>query len=177
MKHLMAAMGVILLAAFTSFTGAGEAAPPPVNVSNFARAETDLYMGKAVKEGAFGQLRHRLEPAAIAGQDVVRMNHDTLCSMGVFDLAAGPITVTLPDSGRRFLSLQVLLQDQYTQAGRSEVPQWDSVSQTKARNVLLSLASLGGTGVMFGRREQVDPVSFLIGSAAGWGGNPPSAAL
>jgi hypothetical protein len=87
-------------------------------------------MGKAVKEGAFGQLRHRLEPAAIARRDVVRMNRDTLCSMGVFDLAAGAITVTLPDPGKRFLSLQVLSQDQYTQVGRFEVPQWDSVSQT-----------------------------------------------
>lgn len=61
--------------------------------------------------------------------------------------------------------------------GTLEVPAWDFVSQTKARLALLSLASLGGTGVMFGRRDQVDPVSFLIGSAAGWGGNPPSAAV
>jgi hypothetical protein len=30
---------------------------------------------------------------------------------------------------------------------------------------------------MFGRKDDVDPVSFLIGSAAGWGGNPPSAAV
>lgn len=70
--------------------------------------------GTAFKEGAFGQLRHRREPAAIDRQDVVRMNRDTLYSMGVFDLAAGPITVTLPDPGKRFQSLQVLSQDQYT---------------------------------------------------------------
>jgi hypothetical protein len=30
---------------------------------------------------------------------------------------------------------------------------------------------------MCGRKDEVDPVSFLIGSAGGWGGNPPSAAV
>jgi hypothetical protein len=230
MKYRMAATGVILLAALSAFAGASRAAPLPVNVSNFARAETDMYMGKAVKDGAFGQLRHRREPAAIDQQDVVRMNRDTLYSNGVFDLEAGPITITLPDPGQRFLSLQVLNQNQYTtevvyapgrhtytkdkvgtryvyliirtladaedpadvkkanglqdlikveQANRGtfDVPQWDPASQAKARNALLSLGSLGGTGIMFGRKEEVDPVSFLIGSAAGWGGNPPSAAV
>ncbi|HET7217134.1 MAG TPA: subclass B3 metallo-beta-lactamase [Vicinamibacterales bacterium] len=33
--------------------------PLPVNVSNFARAETDLYFAKAVKDGGLGKLIHR----------------------------------------------------------------------------------------------------------------------
>jgi hypothetical protein len=32
----------------------------------------------------------------------------------VFDLDAGPITITLPDAGRRFMSMQVIDEDQYT---------------------------------------------------------------
>jgi hypothetical protein len=44
----------------------------------------------------------------------VRQNRDTLYSAGVFDLDAGPVTMTLPDPGRRFMSVQVIDQDEYT---------------------------------------------------------------
>ncbi len=87
----------------------------PVNVHNFIRAETDLYFRKAaIDDGAFGKLRHRRAVAAIDKQDVVRMNRDTLYSSGVFDLDAAPVTITLPDAGKRFMSMQVISQDHYT---------------------------------------------------------------
>jgi para-nitrobenzyl esterase len=41
------------------------------------------------------------------------MNRDTLYSSGVFDLEAAPVTITLPDAGKRFMSLMVLSQDHY----------------------------------------------------------------
>ena len=41
------------------------------------------------------------------------MNRDTLYSSGVFDLDAGPVTVTLPDTGKRFMSMMPLSQDHY----------------------------------------------------------------
>jgi para-nitrobenzyl esterase len=92
--------------------------PPPIPIAvtldNFIRAETDLYFGKAVKDGAFGKLRHRRDMASIDQQDVVRMNRDTLYSSGVFDLEAAPLTVTLPDAAKRFMSMQVVSQDHYT---------------------------------------------------------------
>jgi hypothetical protein len=31
----------------------------------------------------------------------------------VFDLAAGPVTITLPDAGKRFMSLQIINEDHY----------------------------------------------------------------
>lgn len=94
---------------------AQRAKPVPVNVHNFVRAETDLYFRKtAIDDGAFGKLRHRRAMAAIDKQDVVRMNRDTLYSSGVFDLEAGPVTITLPDAGKRFMSMQVISQDHYT---------------------------------------------------------------
>ena len=49
---------------------------------------------------------HRREPTPIAAQTVIRMNRDTLYSAAVFDLDAGPVTITLPDPGKRFLSMQ-----------------------------------------------------------------------
>jgi hypothetical protein len=44
---------------------------------------------------------------------VVRANRDTLYSTAVFDLDAAPVTVILPDAGKRFCSLMVIDQDHY----------------------------------------------------------------
>jgi para-nitrobenzyl esterase len=212
----------------------GEAAfaqgPTVVTIHNFVRAETDLYFSKAARDdGAFGKLRHRRDMASIEKQDVVRMNRDTLYSSGVFDMDAGPLTIALPDAGKRFMSMQVISQDHYTidvaygpgnftytrdqvgtryvyviirtladsenpqdikaangmqdaikveqvSPGKFEVPNWDKTSQGKARDALSALGALGGTVNRFGRKEDVDPLDHLIGTAIGWGGNPRSAA-
>ena len=88
----------------------------PVTVANFARAESDMYFGKTVKLGGFGKLHYNRTMAPIEKQAVVRMNRDTLYSSGVFDLDASPVTITLPDTGKRFMSLQVISEDHYTPA-------------------------------------------------------------
>lgn len=81
----------------------------------------------------------------------------------------------------RDLALAHTLQDAISIAqettGTFAVPPWDLDTRTRARDALRALGALGGTGVMFGTRDEVDPVSHLIGTAAGWGGNPPSAAV
>jgi hypothetical protein len=91
-----------------------QAAAVPVTPDNFPRAESDLYFGYIVKDGGFGRFTHRRAPAAIDKQTIVRMNRDTLYSAAVFDLDAGPVTVTLPDAGKRFMSMQVIDEDEYT---------------------------------------------------------------
>jgi hypothetical protein len=88
--------------------------PRTVTVDNFNRAESDLNFGFVVKDGALGKFVHHREVSSI-DNPIVRPNRDTLYSMSVFDLDAGSITVTLPDAGKRFKSLQVIDQDQYTQ--------------------------------------------------------------
>jgi hypothetical protein len=45
---------------------------------------------------------------------IIRPNRDTLYSLSVFDLDAGPVTITLPDAGQRFISMQVIDEDHYT---------------------------------------------------------------
>jgi len=75
------------------------AEPVPVTVDNFIRAETDLYFGNMMKESSLGQFAHRREPAAIDSQTIIRLNRDTLYSAAIFDLDAGPVTITLPDAG------------------------------------------------------------------------------
>ncbi len=42
------------------------------------------------------------------------MNRDTFHSAAVFDLDAGPVMITLPDPGKRFLAMQVIDEDEYT---------------------------------------------------------------
>jgi hypothetical protein len=64
-----------------------------------------------------------------------------------------------------------------SQAGRFEVPDWDSTSLDGIRQALNALAAANGgldSARMFGRKDQVDPVQHLLGTAAGWGGNPQS---
>lgn len=74
----------------------------PVTVDNFTRAETDHYLAANAKTlGGLGRFQHSREPTAIDRQTVIRMNRDTLYSFAVFDLAAGPVTLSLPDAGKR----------------------------------------------------------------------------
>jgi hypothetical protein len=199
----------------------------PLTVDKFVRAETDHYLALNAKQaGGLGKLHHSREPASIDNQTVIRMNRDTLYSFAVFDLAAGPVTITLPNSGKRFMSLMILNEDHYVQSvsydskphtltqkdigtryvlaavrtlvnpndpkdldavhklqdaikvsqkntGKLELPNWDEASLKEIRDALLVLAKHSGSFKgAFGRKDQVDPIRHLIGTAAGWGGNP-----
>ena len=220
-----AALAIFLLAT-TSMSHAQSGNSVPVTVDNFARAESDLYMSNLAKEAGLGKLEHRREPANIDRQTVIRLNRDTLYTSGVFDLDAGPVTITMPDPGKRFMSLQVINEDHYVPAvyygagtrtltrenvgtrfatvgirtlvdpndpkdvaqvhalqdaikvsqkgvGKLELPNWDQASQKSIRDALLALNDhTGGFARAFGAKGQVDPVRHLIGTAAGWGGNP-----
>jgi hypothetical protein len=86
------------------------------SAAHVPRAESDLYFGAVVRKDGFGKFEHDREPTPVDKQTVIRMNRDTLYSGAVFDLDAGPATVTLPDPGKRFLSMQVVDEDQYTPA-------------------------------------------------------------
>lgn len=85
----------------------------PVTEANFVRAETHLYFGNALREGGAGRFHHLREVMSIDNQSVIRANRDTLYSSGVFDLEAGPVIVTLPDAGRRFMSMIAIDEDEY----------------------------------------------------------------
>ena len=89
-------------------TGAG---PGLVNADNFIRAETDTYIAGFVRQGSFGRLEHDRTLVDVEHQDVVRPNRDTLYSLGLFDLDAGPATITRPDAGGRFMSLMIVDED------------------------------------------------------------------
>lgn len=222
-----AVAGVVML---LSSVGA-LAQPQPVTVDNFTRAETDLYFGGMVKQGGLGTFFHHRQPPSVDAQSVVRLNRDTLYSSAVIDLDAGPVSVTLPDAGQRFMSLFTIDQDHYVggvfykpgtytfskdkvgtryfllgvrtfvdpanpkdleqvhalqdalkieqaNVGSFSITQWDPASQKKVRDALLTLQStLPDFKNAFGARRDVDPIRHLLGTAAGWGGNPDKDAI
>src|SRR5262245_5495585 len=120
----------------------------PVTIDNFIRAESDLYIGNAVKEGGFGKLNHRREPASIDKQSVIRLNRDTLYSSRVIALYSGQVPCTLPDAGKRFMSMQVINQNHYVPA----------VYYGKGSH-MLDRKTVGTRYVLVGIRTLVDPSS------------------
>jgi hypothetical protein len=211
-------------AALLAFAVLASAEPVNVNALNFARAETDMYFARMVNQaGGLSKFHHVRAPTPIAQQDVARMNHDTLYSSAIFDLDAGPVTISLPDVGARFMSVLIVNEDHYAMeahyapakrtftrdqvgtryfaalvrtfvdpndpedveaanaaqdaitidqaaSGSFVIPEWDTVTHEKARAALLALNALGGTkDNRFGRPDDVDTVSWLLGTAAGWG--------
>ncbi|RYE01228.1 MAG: DUF1254 domain-containing protein [Sphingomonadales bacterium] len=87
--------------------------PQIVTADNFTRAETDTYFAGFVRDGAFGRLKHNRTLVDVDHQTVVRPNRDTIYSLGLFDLDAGAVTITLPDAGGRFMSLMTVDEDHY----------------------------------------------------------------
>jgi hypothetical protein len=65
-----------------------------------------------------------------------------------------------------------------TSPGRFEIPDWDAASQKKIRDGLLMMGgTLRDSKRMFGDVAEVDPIRHMIGTAAGFGGNPESDAV
>jgi hypothetical protein len=220
----LATAGIILLTALSGF------AAEMVTVDNFVRAETDMTLGRYAKQGAFGKFLHIRQPTPIDKQDVVRMNLDTLYSLGVFDLTT-PVTIVKPESEGRFQSMMVVNQDHsmlpiehgageftFTKEqigsrymivlfrtfvdandpadikaanalqdkvavrqktpGVFEIPEWDDASLAKVRDAIKILAATRPNAKgMFGDKSKLDPISHLLGTAFGWGGNPEEAAM
>src|SRR5215831_4973752 len=108
----------LLLAATSSaaLAQSPSGAAVPVTVDNYNRAQSDAYFGLTVKAGALGKFVHGRELAPIDRRGIIRPNRDTLYSLAVFDFDAGPVTVTLPDPGKRYMVMQVVNEDQYTPA-------------------------------------------------------------
>jgi hypothetical protein len=88
------------------------AAAEPVTIDTFVRAETDTAIRVMHDRKRFGAFFHFRAPTPLDNQTVIRMNRDTLYSAAVLDLSA-PVTVTLPDAGGRYMSLQVINQNHY----------------------------------------------------------------
>lgn len=117
-----------------------------VTPDNFYRAESDIRFARVVEAaGGLGNFDIR-EPAPLDKQDVVHGNRDLLYSAGVFDLDAGPVTVTMPDAGQRFMSLVAINEDEYVPAILYRPGSYTFTKQ-----------QIGTRYVLLGTRTMIDP--------------------
>src|SRR5262249_8442573 len=83
---------------------------------NFAGAASDMQFMPVVKRGGFGRLVHDRDFVTAGRQSAPWADGDVLRSRGVFDLELGPVAVTVPPIGERFVSIEALDEDHYTVA-------------------------------------------------------------
>ena len=84
-----------------------------VSVDNFVRAETDRMFGALMQQaGGVNGFGHNRTPTPLDQQTVIRMNRDTLYSFAIVDISGGA-TLTVPESGDRYVSVMVVNQDHY----------------------------------------------------------------
>ena len=61
--------------------------------------------------------------------------------------------------------------------GKFEVPDWNKKEVEQMRDTIRVVAStVTDAGKMFGKKEELDPVYWMLGAALGWGGLPAEAA-
>lgn len=148
MKSFKAPLLALVLLAPACFAVDSPAPATQVTADNFVRAESDRFFSLVVARGGFGKFVHNRELVPVDSQVVIRPNRDTLYSSAVFDLDAGPVTVTLPDSGQRYFSLIAINQDQYTRP-----------LMYKAGEYRFSREEIGSRYVLLGVRTLVNPAS------------------
>ncbi|MCW8277280.1 DUF1254 domain-containing protein [Pseudomonas sp. PCH199] len=148
MHMLKAPLLALILIAPLCLATAAQKMPTLVTADNFVRAESDKFFTRVVARGGFGKFVHNRELVPVDSQVVIRPNRDTLYSSAVFDLDAGPVTVTLPDAGQRYFSLIAISEDQYAQPLMYKPGQYHFTRE-----------SIGTRYVLLGVRTLVDPAS------------------
>ncbi|MDG1441876.1 MAG: DUF1214 domain-containing protein [Pseudomonadales bacterium] len=87
-----------------------------VNVDNYVRATTSAqFAGMLRMSRGMNKFVHAPKPVALNKQSVERMNRDTIYSSAVVDISLGA-SLTIPESGDRYLSVIVMNEDYYTTA-------------------------------------------------------------
>lgn len=156
--------------ALLAFPIAVAAAPITVNVDNFNRAQTDLEFEGVIKmAGGINKLSHNRTTTPIDKQNVIRMNRDTLYSLGVVDISKGA-TVTLPPAGKRYQSLMVINNEGYVNqvfyGGGDHVLTVDKFDTPYVGLVIRTLANPEDPQDMAEAHKLQDMIRISAGSAA-----------
>lgn len=161
-RALLSAVACAVLPIVSHAEGMG-AQSVAVTADNFERAESDMYFAAVAKQGGFGKFFHYRDLMPIDRQAVVRANRDTLYSVGVFDLDAGPVTVTLPDAGRRYRSIAAISEENYVpMVAYGNGPYTFTREQIGTRYVLIgvrTLANVNDTSDMAAARALQDGIA------------------
>lgn len=113
--------------------------PVTVNTDNYVRAETAFQFERFLKlSGGINKWAHNRVPTPIDKQNVIRMNRDTLYSFAIVDVSEGA-TVTMPDSGKRYMTLMVVDENMYINQVFHKAGTYDlSVDKSGSKYVLLA---------------------------------------
>jgi len=113
MKASVIALALTGMPGMTVVNAAEAVSDIVVNVDNFDKAQTDFEFDGIIKlAGGINKVHSNRTPTPIDKQNVIRMNRDTLYSLGVVNISKGA-TVTLPDTGKRYMSLMIINNDGY----------------------------------------------------------------
>ena len=109
------AFACVLAMAAVAHAQAQPTAPVKVTPETYIRAETDRQFADIAKmAGGVNRFYHFRSPTPLDKQNVVRMNRDTLYSMGVVDTSKGA-TITVPKLPEgRYASVYLVDNDHYT---------------------------------------------------------------
>lgn len=164
--------------------------PASIEHQTVIRMNRDTLYSATVLDLAAGPATIVLPDAGKRFMSLMVVNQDHYVTAVYYD--SKPHTLTQKDLGTRyaFIAVRTLvdpsdpkdlqavhqLQDgikiSQKSAGQLELPNWDQASLKEIRETLLVLAKHSGFDRAFGTKAEVNPVHHLIGTAAGWGGNP-----
>jgi hypothetical protein len=134
--------------------------------------------------GSVGRFLHRREPVRLDPRAPPGAGRAALYSIALFDLAAGPVVVTLPNAGRRQMTLTAMderhvLQAVYHGAGRHSI----SRERVGARRVIAVFCLMldpeqpGETAAALALQDSVAVEQRLPGVRRRWAPFQPSAAV
>ena len=169
--------------------------PTPIDQQGVIRMNRDTLYSFAVLDVS--------KPVTIVKPDsdgryqlLVVINQDH--SMPITELGSGEFEITEAEIGSRYVfaafrtfvdagdpadvkaanALQDKIQIRQDDPGSFEIPDWDEASLKKLRDAINVLAATRPDySGMFGMKDELDPLYHLMGSAYGWGGNPPEIAM
>jgi hypothetical protein len=168
----------------------------PIDKQGVVRSNRDTLYSAAIFDLDAGQVTIAMPDAGKRFMSMFVVNEDQYANAVYYN--AGKYTLTKDQMGTRYAmvgvrtfidpsnpqdlaqahALQDAIKIDQAGVGRFDVPEWDPASQKKVRDALLVLAStITDFKGAFGAKGQVDPVRHLIGTAAGWGGNPEKDAI
>ena len=129
MKYATFLTSVCALLAMASYVSAQDEKSAKVNPNTYIRAESDRQFLEIVKmAGGVNRFYHFRSPTPLDKQNIVRMNRDTLYSMGVVDTSKGA-AITVPELPEgRYASVILVDNDHYCPfaiytAGTHKLPQ------------------------------------------------------
>lgn len=140
---LSAAMALTLL--FSAEANTASDAPVIVTKKNYPTVETSRqFVIQIRRAGGINKLDRWNGITKLDNQPIIRLNQDTVYSMGVIDASKGA-TITLPDAGDRFMSVQFVDEHHYVYAAKYGAGTFEIPHKTDYMYVNVRIASETGT--------------------------------